>query len=110
MNTNEINYLLSEIKCFRGTFPRDMLPKKPLNKPCALIMNSDKASEPGQHWIALFLNKDNTAEYFDSFGISPMHEDVIKFFSINNVKKILYNHKHLQSVSMSTWSILYFIC
>src|SRR5258708_17738797 len=102
MNTEEINYLLSDYKCFKGTNPRDLLPKKPIKKPFAIIFNSDDSNNPGQHWISLFVLNNGNAEYFDSFGIHPLHEDVIKFLSINNVNNITYNPKQLQSVTTAT--------
>jgi hypothetical protein len=68
MNTLEINQLLSDYQCFIGTFPRDLLPKKQIKKrPCALIVNTDDSTNPGQHWLAIYLDKNNNAEYLDSF-------------------------------------------
>jgi hypothetical protein len=103
MNTYQINSLLSHLKCFIGTYPRDLLPKNPIKiRPCALIINTDKASEPGEHWVAIYLSKENCAEYFDSFGFTPYHTDILKFLSRNNIKKIIYNVKQLQSVMSKT--------
>jgi hypothetical protein len=103
MNTVQINFLLSNYDCFIGTFPRDLLPKNKITKrPCALVINTDDSLNPGQHWVALFLRKNGTAEYFDSFGFSIMHKDIINFLRKNNIDNIIYNPKQLQSVSMST--------
>ncbi len=103
MNTQEINSLLSNYECFIGTYPRDVLPKNRIqSKPCAIIINTDESTKPGQHWVALFLRKDGVAEFFDSFGLSYIHEDILKFLKRNKIKNLIYNSKQLQSVTTST--------
>jgi hypothetical protein len=77
MNTLEINDYLRGYINFRGTFPRDLLPTY-LSKFCGVVINTDKACDPGEHWVAIYMNK-KTAEYFDSFGLPPMHKDIIEF-------------------------------
>ncbi len=102
MNTQEINNLLSNVDCFIGTYARDILPKYQIKtKPCALIINTDESSKPGQHWISLFLTE-GVAEYFDSFGFTFIHDDILKFLKRNKIKKLIYNSKQLQSVTTST--------
>ncbi|XP_054709220.1 uncharacterized protein F54H12.2-like [Uloborus diversus] len=34
-------------------------------------VNTDKHTEPGTHWIALFIENPQTVEFFDSYGLSP---------------------------------------
>jgi hypothetical protein len=103
MDTSQINYLLSKYDCFMGTFPRDLLPKTKITKrPCAFIINTDDSLNPGQHWVALFLRKNGTAEYFDSFGFSIMHNDILNFLNRNKINNVIFNSNQLQSVSMST--------
>ena len=53
---------------FKGVFPSDKIPRlNDLSPYC--ILNLDKSTEPGSHWIALAKNgdKDHTMVY-DSFG------------------------------------------
>lgn len=103
MNTNEINQLLSNYECFIGTFARDLLPKSIIKKrPIALIVNTDKSDKPGQHWLGLFLATNGSAEVFDSFGINKLHNEILNFLKINNVKKLIYNPRQLQSITTST--------
>ena len=45
---------------------RDTLPDKPREKECG-ILNLNKSSEPGSHWVAFFKDRDKRI-YFDSFG------------------------------------------
>ena len=55
-----------KIPDFRGVFMRDTLPDKPREKECG-ILNLNKSSEPGSHWVAFFKDGDKKI-YFDSFG------------------------------------------
>jgi hypothetical protein len=103
MNTFQINFLLEKFDCFIGVYPRNLLPRKPIKiRPCALIINTDKSTEPGEHWVALYLSKNTYAEYFDSFGFSPNHIEIIKFLQRNKIKKIVYNTNQLQSLTSLT--------
>jgi hypothetical protein len=102
MNTIQINTLLSDYKCFIGTFAKDQLPKNKIKEfPCSLIINTDESFKPGEHWIALFLDK-NYAEYFDSFGQPPLHKEILSFLIRNKIKYITYNTKQIQSITTNT--------
>ena len=53
---------------FRGVFAADQLPmdsKQPVN---ALIVNTDPAGQPGQHWLGLWSHH-NVCEVFDSYAL-----------------------------------------
>ena len=53
---------------FKGVFPSDKIPKlNDLSPYC--VLNLDKSSEPGSHWIALAKTKgNNEMMVYDSFG------------------------------------------
>ena len=53
---------------YKETFPSDKIPKLTDESPYA-ILNLDKSTEPGSHWIAICKNpKNNTTLVYDSFG------------------------------------------
>jgi hypothetical protein len=81
MNTLEILRAFKNNKTFVGVFPRNKLPviKK---YPSCLIINTDKASESGTHWVAVYL-ENVTGEYFDSFGRVPMYREIFDFMERN---------------------------
>ena len=56
------------IKNFRGVFAADEVPL--LNSDCSLIVNTDPSFLPGEHWIAIHVDKGQT-KVFDSFGFPP---------------------------------------
>ena len=43
-------------------------------KPTSCIINTSKADEKGEHWVAVYFPKDGAGggEYFDSFGFPPL--------------------------------------
>ncbi|GFW54278.1 hypothetical protein TNCV_1560561 [Trichonephila clavipes] len=50
---------------FQGVYSRDTLP--PLQENMCAIVNSDDSSQPGTHWLALFVNDKRELEFYDSF-------------------------------------------
>lgn len=73
MNANQIKIILSNehvtAPYFKGVFSSDTIPI--LQKNEAIVVNTDKASEKGTHWLAFFMNETKTIEVFDSYGQSP---------------------------------------
>ena len=78
-----------KIKCFRGVFLLDTLPKKLNKKECGIV-NFDKSGGSGTHWVAWYKNGKNKI-YFDSYGIQPPVE-VINYLG----KPIHYNTDQVQ--------------
>lgn len=83
-DTAELQCLLG--KCLAGTrvhplgvFAADMVPYQDALRiittartnrdAVAFIVNTDKASRPGEHWVAFLLLRDGRLEFFDSYGL-----------------------------------------
>ena len=115
MNSKEIAaVLLKDIhsrRVFKGVYPRNRLPFHVYTgRPCAFVINTDVASGPGKHWVAVWFNGKGGAEYFDSFGLPPSSSD-IKQFIVTNSFTYFYNHRLLQDLtsSMCGYYVLYFV-
>lgn len=71
MNTEEISFALKQDPCvgpiFRGVYPSNRLPPM---RDGAYVINTAPDSHPGLHWVAVLV-KDDTVEYFDSYGGKP---------------------------------------
>jgi len=71
LSTQECNLIANQDpylkKVFQGTFPCDKLPRH-AKKNAAYIVNTDPAGQPGQHWIAVWL-ENNLCEVMDSYGL-----------------------------------------
>jgi hypothetical protein len=110
MDTLMIRKLLKKFKCFKGVFPSDQLPYK-TELPLNIIVNTDPSTKPGQHWVCICINKKRVGYYFDSFGINPFVEDIIKFLNKRCVKWS-YNKQCIQNITSSTcghYCVLYII-
>ena len=100
MNTMQINKLMANDKftkkIYLGTFPIDKLPTK-IKYPSGFILNNQKSTEIGEHWIAMYFDNQKNCEFFDSFGNGP------KFYNLGNYLNKMcngynsFNKKKLQS-------------
>lgn len=118
--TTELDCLLA--KCLVGTnvlplgvFAADTVPydKASTARNIAFIVNSDKASSSGQHWVAfLCLRGSRTVEYFDSYGLPlPEYTEICahmpKYFSNRVHKRNVSCLQSLNSASCGEYCILF---
>jgi hypothetical protein len=97
--SNNIEYLLRNKKDFLGCFPLDRLPPFPTKFPKSIIINTDKSTLPGKHWVALVLTE-KKCYYFDSFGM-PLIEENIKKYLEPHYQTITYSGMRIQDSSSS---------
>ena len=71
---------------FNGVYSRDNLPKI---KDGAYIINLDEYSDIGTHCVALWLNN-NSATYFDSFGVEHIPKEIKKIVKNKNIKTNIF--------------------
>ena len=99
MDTREIErFVKQDGTCrgiFQGVFSVDILPKKPR----LLVCNTDPSSQPGTHWIAIFVDSNRRGEYFDSFGRKP--SEIFEEYMNDNCFEWIYNTRKLQSITSS---------
>ena len=109
MNTSEINNYFKDFNQYYGTYPRDILPNT-IPKNTGVIINTDKSSGPGEHWVAVY-NCERGAVYFDSFGFLPLHRDIVEF--LDRLSPIGWYHNTItfQGVTSATCGIycIYFL-
>ena len=99
MYNYQIDDELKNFKCFQGTFAKNTLPLKIYSeRPIAFIINTQNIEEPGEHWVALFVNENNVAEYFDSFGFGPICCRIEKLCKLNGIRTLLINKNCLQNI------------
>lgn len=83
-------------KMFKGVFPCDSLPKK-FTLPASFVINLSAHNECGSHWVALYINNDRQAFYFDSFGFGIRNKFIRSFLKVH-CKTFTCNTKQLQHV------------
>lgn len=95
-------------KVYSGCYAADLLPKTKIerkNLPQAFIVNlcDSSRSDDFCHWVALFISKDRTIEYFDSGGTNSFssNKHLNRFILRQKPKTILYTNKRIQSYTSS---------
>lgn len=76
---------------------RDTLPQKRAAKYESAILNLDVSKNRGTHWVA-YIKKDNTVNYFDSFGNLKPPRELVKYFGKT---EIFYNNESFQNYDQS---------
>jgi len=73
LSTSTLNHLMrtDRLPQYKGAHPIDYLPKAPVPKPAAMIVNTDPHDKPGKHWVAIYIDIDGSADYFCSYGYGP---------------------------------------
>lgn len=94
----DIEQLVKGNQHFLGCFSRDTIPKLEYKKRWSMIVNLNKSTQPGSHWVALYNNPNHKHQYyFDSFGAPPPIEiERLKLF-----KPIAYNVSQIQDLNSS---------
>jgi len=106
MDTNTLrcivncNRILSQVI---RVFSADEIPKRVTSFPIAWIINTDKKSDPGKHWVVFYISSNHEGEFFDNYGQKPsFYSDKFQtFFTANNLA-LLHNDKRLQSEESKT--------
>ena len=72
MDTTQLERYLENMGMNYLVTSSDRLPWA-IERPTALIANTDRADEPGTHWVCFYFPKKGPPEFFDSLGRSPEH-------------------------------------
>ena len=101
MTNIQIQQILSRIPTRAvGVLAADQIPLV-WTRPTAFIFNTQRHNKPGLHWVAIFVNENGDAWYFDSFGVPPYIPDHINHIR-RNVRKYRWNSWQLQSGTSDT--------
>lgn len=98
MDTRQINSILKDVKHFKGTFARNKMPTI-RQRPSSIIINTDSSSEDGEHWVAMYFNRDGVCEYFDSLGFPPLHQIFYEYIDRNSTGPLIYSCAPLQQAT-----------
>ena len=107
MNTMELQYILNHapwLKQLHGrVLPKDLLPQQREMDVRAFIVNTDDSDLPGRHWVSVYFSDNGDAYYFDSYGLPPIHEEILQFLKRHSKQNWIsqegsYNHQRVQSL------------
>lgn len=98
--TNQILDMMKNDDClkpyFKGVFPSDLIPSAIL-LPMGFIVNVDGSTQPGSHWLSIFIDRSGAGYFFDSFGQRPFVYNMADYMN-DNCNKWQYNEKQYQNV------------
>lgn len=96
LTNTDIDFLMKDVKTFKGVYPKDKLKSVKKFKDGSLIINLDDSDGSGTHWVAINIDSTKSyVEYYDSFGLNPTNE-IVAF--LNKYKKpIKYQDNQLQN-------------
>lgn len=81
---------------FKGVYSSDVFANLKIDDGICVV-NSDVSSQPGQHWICIYINK-NTIELFDSSGKILFPKSYLQTFLNNNKnKEVKFNNQSIQN-------------
>lgn len=102
MNTLELKIFLRKYKnpdLKIRVYAIDQLPKTlHKNRAYAFVINLSKITEPGSHWIGLYVDNQRNGFYMDSYGFKPRSFQLKEFLK-NNCKTVSYNTQQLQQLT-----------
>ena len=97
MNTEEIKAVFSGEKKFKGVFAADSIPLEITRG--GIIVNTDKRSEPGENWVAIYYNGDGSCEYWDGFGLPPIVPEIILHITRTAPDGCYFNSRPVQEMT-----------
>ena len=109
MDTLQIERILKKdpyAKIFKGVYPKDLSTVECIG---SYVVNTDPSTAPGEHWVATFFNNQGSAEFFDSYGLHPIVQQI---FLDSYSSSWIYNSKTLQSLISevcSLWLLYYML-
>ena len=88
----EIHKYYQNERGFNGVYSRVNLAKI---KDGAYIINLDEHYDTGTHWIALRVNNNNNAAYFDSFVIDHIPKEIKEFINRRSLNSSVSQNKNI---------------
>ena len=96
LSTTDIIQHLQQHPSFGGCFPLDKIP--PITHyPCSIVVNTEKAGEKGEHWVALFMER-GLCCYFDSLGFPILEKELCQYLQ-RTYTSVIYNKTTIQDWS-----------
>ena len=83
---------------FLNVFAKNEIPSVVSQRPACFILNNQTRSQPGQHWLAVFIDESGNLEFFDSYGRAPQSFGLQKQFKALS-QHITYNQQRIQGRS-----------
>lgn len=105
MNNHQLESIMRLLvgDSFFGVYAEDellALLKRSFKRPTYMIINTDPRNKPGTHWLAISLDEDGDASFYDSFGFPPdylFYPKSIVTFLKKHAKRVSFHQRQLQA-------------
>ena len=87
-----------------GVYTRDNLPKI---KDGTYIINLDEYSGIATHWVALYVQNNNSVIYFDSFSVEHIPKEIKAFINNKNIKTNIFRGQAYDSIMCGYFCIAF---
>lgn len=105
LNSNQIFFEIKQDmyakNIFKKVLARDEIPRRVIY-PSAFVINNQKRNQPGQHWLAVYYDKNGSCEFFDSFGMHP------SFYGLEKLIRYPFNYNKIQLQSNNSYYCGYY--
>jgi hypothetical protein len=102
MNGAVLNYVfktnINTKKHFSGFSSPDLPLPKLKRFPTIIILNTDKANGPGEHWCLLFVKSKRKADFFDPYGNPPTYYNFDKPI-FDKLDDVVYSDSCVQGIT-----------
>ena len=109
MDTIELTSIMEALckkTLFLGVLASDQLPKNLCyGLPACVIINTHDSTQPGEHWLAAYINDSDHVCFFDSFGHSPdslLFPPTIYAFLKKAGTRVLFSNMQVQDYTSIT--------
>lgn len=65
---------------FNEVYARNEIPDI-INYPACIVINTKPRNNEGEHWLAVYYDKNKNAEFFDSYGHHPEYFKLTSFLN-----------------------------
>ena len=69
--------------------------------PSAIVVNTQSENQEGEHWLAMYFDKNRFCEFFDSFGLGPDYYN-LELYVKTFASDLHFNNSQLQSYDSDT--------
>ena len=116
MDTLQIDKILMNNRITRryfiGCFASDKIPQEIRKYPCSMVVNLEKSSQSGSHWIAFFIINPEKIFIFDSLLLpefSTLIKNFISKFSNRYINNVSLQNPLLPTCGQHCITFIYFI-
>ena len=103
LSNHDIDSILKPLPFFIGTFSANTIPPiRNFKNPQAMVVNTARLGESGEHWVGLLINESRECYYFDPLGGQIYNIDILYSLQKMKITKYQYSTRQVQSFASNS--------